>query len=368
MSHRPHAPKERRAELRKRWIISLSVLLVLLLALGSVAAYVWSQYGDRIALELGWTSNDYEGEGKGEVIVTISSGDIGEDVALTLADAGVVKTSQAFYELLLQQEPAVDFHPGSYRLRMEMSAQSALDALLDPANRVQLTAAIPEGLTVAQTLERVAEGAQIPFEDLIEAASEPQAFGLPDGVTSLEGWLHPATYEYEPETSPHDAIATMVNYQIAMLDDLGVAETDRQRVLTTASIVQREAGTAEDFGRVARVIDNRLAIGMKLEMDSTAQYGLGQHDDGSVWSSGEALSDDNPWNTYLYEGLPFGPIANPGRAAVEAALNPAPGDWLYFVAVNLETGESRFNETLAEHEADVEVLREWCDQNPGYGC
>ena len=153
-----------------------------------------------------------------------------------------------------------------------------------------------------------------------------------------------------------------------MLDDLGVPEADRQRVLTEASIVQREAGTADDFGKVARVIKNRLAIGMKLEMDSTSQYGIGQDNDGSVWSRGEALGDDNPWNTYLHAGLPVGPIANPGRAAVGATLNPTPGDWLYFVAINLETGESRFNETYAGHEADTQVLREWCAENPGLGC
>ncbi|NLB47249.1 MAG: endolytic transglycosylase MltG [Microbacteriaceae bacterium] len=368
MSHRPSAKQERAKQFRKRWIISLSVVLVLLLALGSVAAYAWSQYGERIALELGWTSNDFEGNGQGEIVITISSGEIGEDVARTLADAGVVKTSQAFYELLLAQDPAVDFHPGSYRLRLEMSSQAALDALQDPENRVRLTAMIPEGRTASQTLELISDGAEIPLDDLIAAASEPRSFGLPEGVDSLEGWLHPATYEFEPETSAHDAIAKLVGYQVSMLDDLGVPEADRQRVRTEASIVQREAGTADDFGKVARVIENRLAIGMKLEMDSTSQYGIGQDNDGSVWSSGEALGDDNPWNTYLHEGLPVGPIANPGRAAVEATLNPTPGDWLYFVAINLETGESRFNETYAGHEADTQVLREWCAENPGFGC
>src|SRR5690606_17200888 len=109
--------------------------------------------------------------------------------------------------------------------------------------------------------------------------------------------------EFEPETSPKAALSTLVDHQRAMLDELGVAEDDRLRVLTIASIVQREAGTSDDFAKVAAVIYNRLEAGMRLEMDSTAQYGYGQHDDGSVWSSSEALDDENPWNTYVHEGL-----------------------------------------------------------------
>lgn len=366
MSRRTHASAG--SPRRKGWIIGVSAVLVVVLALGGASAYLWSQFGERISLELGWATNDYEGEGHGETMITISSGEIGSDIAATLAGAGVVKTSEAFYELLLSQEPQVEFHPGSYRLKLEMSAQAALDALQDPANRIQHIAMIPEGLTVRQTLELVSAGADIDLEELLLAAEDTQAFGVPAGVTSLEGWLHPATYEFEPETSAHDAIAKLVAYQMLMLDDLGVPEVDRQEVLTIASIVQREAGTAEDFGRVSRVIFNRLDIGMRLEMDSTSQFGMGQHDDGSVWSTGEALADDNPWNTYVHTGLPIGPIANPGRAAVEATLAPTEGPWLFFVAVNLETGESVFSETLDEHHAATELLFEWCAAHPNANC
>lgn len=369
MSHARSATDDARSKpRRRRWVIALSVVLVLLLGLGVAGSIIWSQHGERISLALGWTTNDYEGDGQGEVVITIRSGEIGEDVSATLAEAGVVKTSQAFYELLLAQDPQVEFHAGSYRLKYEMSSQSALDALQDPENRVQYTAMIPEGKTVEQTLELVADGASIPLEDLRAAAQDPQQFGVPVGVDSLEGWLHPATYEFEPDTTAHEAIERLVGYQIAMLDDLGVAEADRQRILTTASIVQREAGTADDFGKVSRVIQNRLEVGMRLEMDSTSQYGMGQHDDGSVWSSAEALADDNPWNTYVHEGLPVGPIANPGRQAVEAALSPADGTWLYFVAVNLDTGESVFSNTLEEHDAATEQLHEWCAAHPEANC
>lgn len=363
--------RHRRKRGRRRGLRVLIVLAVIAALLGGIAivgSMFWNQFGDRVSEMLGWTTDDYEGEGHGEVVVSITAGEIGEDIARTLAEAGVVKTSKAFYELLLVQNPAVEFHPGSYRVRLEMSAQAALDALRDPANRMQLTAVIPEGLTVDRVLEIVAAGAEIPLDELRAAAENPAQFGVPPGVTTLEGWLYPATYEFEPNTSAEAAIAKMAGYQIAVLDELGVPVEDRERVLTIASIVEREAGRAEDFGKVARVVFNRLEIGMLLQMDSTVQYGYGQHADGSVWSTDQALADDNPWNTYLHTGLPVGPIANPGRAAIEAALNPEPGEWLYFVAVNLDTGESVFTTNGDDHNAAVRQLNEWCVANPGRGC
>lgn len=360
--------RRRRRRRARRTVISLVVVVLLLGGLAAVGTMFWNQFGDRVSQMLGWTTNDYEGEGHGEVIVSITAGEIGEDVARSLAAADVVKTSQAFYELLLAQESPVEFHPGSYRLRLQMSSQAALDALRDPANRMQLAAMIPEGRTVEQALEIVSAGAEIPLEELQAAAADPAQFGIPAGVTTLEGWLYPATYEFEPGTTATEAIAKMVGYQIALLDELGVPVEDRERVLTIASIVEREAGRAEDFGKVARVIYNRLDTGMRLQMDSTAQYGFRQHDDGSVWSTDAALADDNPWNTYQHAGLPYGPIANPGRAAIEATLSPEPGDWLFFVAVNLDTGESVFTTNAADHNAAVGQLNEWCLANPGRGC
>ena len=352
----------------RRLLITLGVLVVLLGGLAVAGAFLWNEYGPRISQALGWTSNDFEGSGHGETIVVITAGEIGEDIAISLADAGVVKTSEAFYELLLEQDPAVEFMPGSYELKLEMSAQSALDALQDPENRIELTAMIPEGKTVAQTLEIVSAGGDIPLDELQKEAEDPAAFGLPDDVESLEGWLFPATYEFETDTTATEAIQRLVDEQKRVLEEFGVQEDDRERVLNIAAMVQREGGRVEDFPRVSRVIANRLDEGMMLQMDSTAQYGYQQHEDGSVWSTDEALQDDNPWNTYVHTGLPAGPIANPGRDAIDAALNPEEGDWLYFVAVNLETGESVFSSTNAEHERATEQLRSWCQANPGKGC
>ena len=352
----------------KRLIITVGVLALLLGGLAAAGAFLWAEYGPRISQAMGWTSNDYEGEGHGEAIVVITEGEIGEDIAASLSEADVVKTSEAFYELLLAQDPPAEFMPGSYQVKLQMSSQAALDALQDPENRLELTAMIPEGKTVDQTLEIISAGADIPLEELQAASEDPASFDLPSGVDSLEGWLFPATYEFEMDTTAQDAIQRLVDEQKRVLDEFGVAEDDRERVLNIASMVQREGGRVEDFPKVARVIYNRLDDGMLLQMDSTAQYGYQQHEDGSVWSTDEALQDDNAWNTYVNSGLPKGPIANPGRDAIEAALNPTPGDWLYFVAVNLDTGESVFSATIEEHDAATEELRSWCQANPGKGC
>ena len=352
----------------RRVLISLLVTLLLLGGLAGAGAYLWSHYGDGISQTLGWSTNDYEGEGSGEVVVVITEGEIGEDIAASLEEADVVKTADAFYSLLLEQPEEVAFLPGSYKVKSQMSAQAALDALQNPDNRMAFTAIIPEGKTVEQTLELVAAGASIPIEELQAATEDVAAYGLPEGVDSLEGWLFPATYEFEEDTTGAEAIAELVSTQIQVLDEMGVAPESREAVLTKASIVQREGGRIEDFPKVARVIENRLAQDMLLQMDSTAQYGYGQHADGSVWSTDEALADDNPWNTYVHKGLPKGPIANPGRDAISAVLSPPAGDWIYFVAVNLETGESVFSTTQEEHESAIGQLNEWCAANPDQGC
>ena len=352
----------------RRVLISLLVTVLLLGGLVGAGAYLWSHFGAGISDAMGWTSNDYEGSGKGEVVVVITEGEIGEDVAASLKEAGVVKTSEAFYDLLLAQDTEVAFQPGSYRMKSQMSSQAALDALQDPANRMAFTAMIPEGKTVEQTLELVSAGADIPLKELEAAAKDVKSLGLPEGVDSVEGWLFPATYEFEETTTGAEAVKKLVDTQIQVLDELGVGPESREEVLTKASIVQREGGRVEDFPKVARVIDNRIAKDMLLQMDSTAQYGYGQHADGSVWSTDEALADDNPWNTYVHKGLPKGPIANPGRDAISAVLNPPAGDWIYFVAVNLDTGESVFSTTQEEHEAAIAQLNEWCSANPNKGC
>ena len=356
------APRRRR---RWPWVLgSVALVLALLIGAGVVVA---NQYGERIAEELGWsTTEDFNGSGNGEEIdFVVAEGELGSDIANNLVEQGIVASYDAFYDLLLAQDPQPTFFPGSYALQGEMSAQAALDVLLDPANRVTASVLIREGLTAEQIYEQLAADTGVPLED-IQAAAVPADFALPADLTSLDGYLFPATYSFDPGTEPATMISAMVNRMISALDQRGVAPEDRQRVLTIASIIEREARLPEDFGRVARVIENRLAVGMPLQMDSTAQFGVAG-DEGSVWSSELQLTDQNPWNTYEIQGLPLGPISAPGDTAIDAVLNPPAGDWVYFVTVNLETGETVFTTTLEEHEAAVQQLRDWCSANSGFG-
>lgn len=352
---------------RKRRTITLSILLVVLLGVGIAGVATWGVFGERIAISLGWVSNDYSGNGHGEVTVTISPGDIGEDIALTLEEAGVVKTATAFYELLLAQDPAVEFLPGFYALKLEMSSQAALDALQDPTNRVDLSLTVPEGMAAVDIYARASELTDIPVSDFEKVAADYTALGVPADFPSIEGFLFPATYSLEPGETAESLLQRMVDRMWQAMAEHEVPDADVFDVITLASIIQREAGSnTDDFYKISRVFLNRLEIGMKLQSDATVAYETGRTD--TVWTNEEERQDkNNLYSTYAHPGLPVGPIGNPGDLAIDAALNPAEGEWLYFVTINLETGETVFSNTEAEHEAAKQLLFDWCETHAAEG-
>jgi UPF0755 protein len=366
----PPPPSKRKRRLGG-WI-ALGVVLVLLAGMAGGAWYAWTTYEDKIREIMGWEEpKDFaEGLANGEVFITIAPGDTGSPISQSLYDAGVTMTPEAFYDHLIEENLNPPFQPGVYRLQKQMTSAAALEALLDPANKAENTAQLPEGLTLNQTIERLAAGTGIPIEEFQAAVADPAAYGV--AADSLEGWLFPATYTFDPGVTAQQIVQTLVDRAVQSLDAAGVPADDRHRIITIASIIQREARTEADMQKVSRVIQNRLdpanqeTFGL-LQMDSTAQYGFGEHD-GTASSSAEALSDDNPWNTYVHAGLPIGPIANPGDVAIDAAMHPADGDWIYFVTVNLDTGETVFTSNLADHNRAVEQWQQWCSQNPDSGC
>ncbi len=343
----------------------LVLVLVIVGAVGAGGWWAWDQYGERVLNFLGEEEvPDFEGEGsQPDIVVVVQQGDIGEDVAQKLFDQGVTASFESVYQLLLS-DSTITFQPGSYRLLSEMSAQAALDALRDPDNRLLYRVTIPEGRTLNQTLEIIAENTDISLADLEEAVDDPSAYGISlpgdtEYLHPLEGYLFPATYEIEPGTSASDVIGRMVSEMNTRLDRRDVPVEQRHELLTKAALIQKEAREEADFYRVARVIENRLADGMALQFDSTVTYW--ENTFGTVWTTDEARANaDNPFNTYYYPGLPAGPIGLPGETAIDAALSPAEGPWRYFVTVNLESGATTFSETLREHNAAVELLREWC--------
>lgn len=352
---RPRPPR------RRRWGL-LVFLLVFLLAVGGTGVAVWNTYGTRIQQMLGLEQTDYPGSGDGtKVAFVINSGDIGETVARNLAKEGVTKTFTAPYGILLK-DASISFEPGTYTLQKKMSAKSAIAALRDPANRLVNKAVIVEGSSAKQAFQQLSVATKIPVADFEAAAKNYVALGVPAEAPSIEGFLFPATYQFDPGVTASDVLKRLVSELNGRLDRLGVAPADRFRVVTFASVVQREAGSTADMPKIARVFQNRLDKGMRLQSDATVAYGTGNTDRVTTTDS-ERGNADNKYNTYANPGLPVGPIGLPGEAAVASVLKPADGTWLYFVAVNLKTGETVFSTTQAEHEAAVRQWQNWCKQS-----
>jgi len=283
---------------------------------------------------------DYSGSGHGSVVLQINPGDDGATVSEEMVDLGVVKTYRTIYKLVIARDFV--FYPGSYQLRLQMSSSSALDALANPANRISNKVTINE----------------------FEVASEQlTSIGIEASEVSAEGWLFPATYDFDPGLTAKQVLSQMVERTKSELREFGVASKDWHRVLTLAALIQKEARQETDFYKVSRVFLNRLDQGMHLQSDATVSYGV----NGSTVSTSAAdRAAANGYNTYRYPGLPIGPISAPGSVAIDAALHPATGDWLYFCAINLETGETAFSNTYAEHQSAVRLWQAWMRENPGY--
>lgn len=356
---------------RRLWFIIGIPILLIAIAGATVAAYGWTNYENKIREVLGWElANDFEGSGNGEeVIVTVNSDDIGSDIARSLNEAGVTMSFDAFYDLLLAQDSDPIFFPGNYALQGEMSAQSALDALLNSENKVTDRILITEGTILPNALEIISETSGIPLAELQAASEDLAHFGLPAEAPSLEGYLFPATYDIGDSKDPYVVLDMMLNTMYEKLDAAGVAVEDRHRVLTMAALIQREAGpNTDDFYKISRVFYNRLDQDTLLQSDATVAYGTGNVH--TVWTTDAERADaSNPYNTYANLGLPVGPIGLPGELAIDAALNPAEGDWLFFVPINLKTGQTVFNTTAEAHEASAQQLRDWCaasEENGSY--
>ncbi|TFD73199.1 endolytic transglycosylase MltG [Cryobacterium fucosi] len=299
----------------------------------------------------------------------IHDGETGQDIAQALADQDVVKSFDAFYDLLRKESPAPVFQPGAYQLSTKMSGRAALDRLLDPASHLNQTVLITEGTVAVDVLQLLSEGTDIPLAELQTAAADVASFGLPAEAKTLEGFLFPDTYSFPPGLSAHDALQKLVDSQFQALDRAGVAPERRWSTIVLAALIQKEAGP-NDFFKVSRVFHNRTDPAQwdsgRMQSDATVAYGTGKTHVVTT-TDAERADASNPYNTYIHPGLPVGPISNPGRVAIDAALHPADGPWLYFVTWNQETRETIFSTTADEHEAAVVKWQAWMKENPEYG-
>lgn len=347
----PTGPGRRRAETppRKPWgrrIVALIIVVAVIAALVVVGGKVKDRFFS--------SADDYTGQGTGSIVVTIPSGASGQQIANLLFEAEVVKSADAFYQLALKDARFQSIQAGSFKLRKEMSAEWAMRELIDRGNRAEGKVTIPEGSRVGQIVTAIAKNTDITEAELTAALDKPETLGLPD-VAKLnpEGYLFPATYEVAPGTTATELLKLMVAKTLAVAKSLDIGTRARalgltgEQVLTVASILEFEGKLDEDYPKIARVLYNRIEDGMPLQLDSTVSYVSGR--EGDVWTTPEERANPSLYNTYQNQGLPPGPIGSPGEKTIEAALNPADGTWLYFLATDLETGETTFSNTYPEH-------------------
>lgn len=359
-----------RLDWRKIGYHARSVFAVLL-SLTVLVGGGWFVYSKAHDAYIAWrTTDDYIGDGAEEAQVLIPRGASLTQMGDLLTEAGVVRSTKAFRNAARESGQADKIQAGRYRLKKQLPAETVVAMLLDSKNLVLLEVVFPEGTTNAEQFDIIADKTGLSLEDIQAATVDTTQYPLPAYANgALEGFLFPAKYQVaEPpvaaavlstQVKQFNTIAEKINLE-GVAAESGLAPLD---VVTTASIIASEVKKPADQPMVAAVIYNRLAAGMKLEMDSTVHFAVGKK--GSVTTTAEERATDSPYNTYVYPGLPPGPISNPGQTALEAALSPADTDALYFVTVDLDTGETRFAATLPEHEANVKLFQQWCSDHQG---
>lgn len=370
--------RDRRSRRKKKR--GFGSFLAVVLSLSIIGFVAWQGYNWANDTLREWFAGpaDFEGPGTGSVQITIEPGASIREIGNVLRDNGVVASSDAFVSAADEHPDGRSIQAGTYTLMLEMPADDAVNALLDEASRVEARILIPEGLRLNQIVNRIADNEDTDFtkEDVRAAIDAPGELGLPDYAEgTVQGFLFPATYDIESDTTAQSLVEAMVSRFRAAAEDVGLVAGAEQRgitpleAVTIASIVQREVRTTDDMPNVAQVIYNRLngscaGNGVPegyLQMDSTVHFAAGESD--SVFTSDEQRQIDSPYNTYANPGIPPGPIASPGEDALRATLNPTDGNFCYFVAVNLETGETKFAETEAEHNANRQELEAYCSES-----
>ena len=370
--------RQRRRKDRKRRRRSFSALLISLVLLATLGAGVYWGVGK---LQGVFGAPDYTSNpATTPVNVTVNEGDTATAIGEELYAKKVVKSAKAFVKAADAHPQGTTIQPGTYKLFEAMPASAALDMLLDPEkNMVVNKVTIPEGKTTIDTYKLLSEATGIPVKDFETAAEDPVALGVPDfwfnrsdkkkAIVSIEGFLFPDTYTLAPELNAQDILKLLINQFLKVaeeVDFVGTVEANLggispNEALVVASMAQVEANTADDFGRVARVAYNRVFKDFPcncLGFDVVVNYWLqkqGKPTKASKDMTPAELHDRrNPYNTHDNAGLPPGPISNPGKAALEGAMNPPKGGWVYFVAVD-KKGTTRFATTIAEHETNKQL-------------
>jgi len=280
--------------------------------------------------------------GQQSASIDVASGETGLEIARELFEKDVIASSEVFFRLAVTDPQAALIAPGVHIIDTQICAQTALEQLLD-SKRISGLIAVAEGAWVSE-VKKLFTKAGYPQDEVKAAFANAD---VPKPFTQLEGLLFPAQYSFAQGTEADVALKEMIARGLAEVVKAGfLLESSKyspRQLLTIASIIQAEGGDG-NFTKVSRVIYNRLKIGMPLQMDSTVHFIMESR--GNIFLSTKSTMINSPYNTYRKYGLPPGPIGNPGREAMKAALSPAPGDWLYFITVAPQ--DTRFTNSLEE--------------------
>lgn len=338
---------------------------------------------------LGFGYEDYQGAGQGDVVVQVEQGDSTAAIAARLVKAGVVASSEAFLEAAENNEDIRSIQPGYYQLKKRMSGAAAVRAIVADEARVghvQIRSGTqlddlrqPNGekipgiyslLSKATCAKIDGKSTCVPVKELRKVAetADLTKLGVPRWLASgakkapkerrLEGMVLPGVYDIKPGWSAEEVLKEVLSASAAQFEAVGLPDTAKAtkrtayEVVVIASIVEREA-VKNDFGKVARVIYNRLDDGMRLEMDSTINYVL---DRPHIRTSPKDRARPGPYNSYQNTSLPPTPISSPSTDAINAALKPPRGSWLYFVKCE-KNGLSCFSTSFDEHQRNVADAR-----------
>ncbi|WP_168404768.1 endolytic transglycosylase MltG [Arthrobacter silvisoli] len=309
---------------------------------------------------------DYPGPGTGSVSVTVMPGAGPKQVADQLQSEGIVADSATFLQAF--SASGGELSPGDFTFRKEMKNADAVAVLIKSDAGKVIYFALNAGLRIGESLDAISQGSGIPLDQLKALSDSPAQFGVPAKAKNLEGFLAPGEYRFPLGTSAKDILQKLVTGTMDELKAQGITDPTKQyQAIIVASIVQAEGGQA-DYRNVAGAIYNRLKPSNKetnglIQSDATVTYGLGTK---TFHLTDEQKADKgNPYNTYAIPGLPVGPIGSPGKTAIDAAAKPAANNYLYWVTINLDTKETKFSSTLAEHNKYVAQYTAWCTANPG---
>ncbi|MET0692882.1 MAG: endolytic transglycosylase MltG [Propionibacteriaceae bacterium] len=345
--------------------------LAVIVALGVLlfgGYFVYDKAGSYLST-LGETP-DFVGAGKASITISIPDGASLDDIGAILTDKGVIKSTKAWDKAVRQEERATSVQAGRYLMRTQMAATDALRLLINPGeSRIRLQFTITEGLRLSNQVTELVKQTKIKRPAYAAALKKPKNLGLPKYAKNRpEGFFFPETYELTADANATAVLKRMVTQYNTVTSELGMTAKAKAlkrkpyEVLIVASIIEREVNNPEYRAKVARVLYNRLDAGQKLQLDSTVIYAVNSPRN---TTTAQDRASKSKYNTYRYKGLPPGPISAPGRDALQAALNPEKGKWLFFVTVNYDTGETKFAVDEAGHTRNVREFQAWCQANKG---